>query len=60
MTVTFNNKGVLVNNNEGKTVIKGHLDNANNLYMVLMDNINDVTFDATEQPVIPIITRNIV
>ena len=34
MTVTFNNKGVLVNNSEGETVIRGHLDLGNNLYIV--------------------------
>ena len=34
MTVTFDKKGVLVNNSEGETVIKGHLDLGSNLYMV--------------------------
>ena len=38
MTVTFNKKGVLVNNSEGKTVIRGHLDLGNNLYMVPADD----------------------
>ena len=38
MTVTFNNKGVLVNNSEGETVIRGHLDLGSNLYMVPADD----------------------
>ena len=38
MTVTFNNKGVLVNNSEGETVIRGHLDLRTNLYMVPTDD----------------------
>ena len=43
MTVTFNNKGVLVNNSEGETVIRGHLDLGNNLYMVPTDNTHAPT-----------------
>ena len=38
MTVTFNGKGVLVNNSESKTVIRGHLDLVSNLYLVPADN----------------------
>ena len=38
MTVTFDKKGVLVNNSEGQTVIRGHLDLGNNLYMVPADD----------------------
>ena len=38
MTVTFNNKGVLVNNSECESVICGHLDLGNNLYMVPADD----------------------
>ena len=38
MTITFNNKGVLVNNSEGETVIRRHLDLGNNLYMVPADD----------------------
>ena len=38
MTVTFNKKGVLVNNSEGEIVIQGHLDLGNNIYMVPADD----------------------
>ena len=38
MTVTFNDKGVLVNNSEGDTMIRGQLDLGNNLYMVPADD----------------------
>ena len=38
MTVIFNDKGVLVNNSKNETVIRGHLDVGNNLYMVPVDN----------------------
>ena len=38
MTVTFDKEGVLMNNNEGETVIRGHLDLGNNLYMVPADD----------------------
>ena len=55
MTVTFNKKGVLVNNSEGETVIRGHLDLGNNLYMVPADDTQVMQY---EQP--PTLTRNIV
>ena len=42
MSVLFDSKGVLVNNSKGETVIKGHLDLSNNLYMIPMDNDNDI------------------
>ena len=38
MTVTFNDKGVLVNNSEGEMVIRGHLDLSSNLYIVPADD----------------------
>ena len=38
LTVTFNNKGVLVNNSEGEVVMRAHLDLGSNLYMVPVDN----------------------
>ena len=38
MTVIFNDKGVLVNNSEGETVIRGHLDLGSNLHMVPTDD----------------------
>ena len=38
MIVTFNDKGMLVNNSKGETVIRGHLDLGNNLYIVPADN----------------------
>ena len=56
MTVTFNDKGVLVNNNEGETVIRGHLDLSNNLYMVPADD----THVNTAPNETPRKTRNIV
>ena len=56
MTVTFNNKGVLVNNSKGETVIRGHLDLGNNLYMVPADD----THAPTVQYEAPTATRNIV
>lgn len=43
MTLLFNSKGVLVNNGGGETVIKGHLDLGNNLYMILIYDKNDIT-----------------
>ena len=43
MTVSFNNKGVLVNNSEGETVIRGNLDLGNNLFMVSADNTHAPT-----------------
>ena len=56
MTVTFNNKGVLVNNSEGKTVICGHLDLGNNLYMVPADNT--IQYEAPNQQNIVEITQH--
>ena len=56
MTVTFNKKGVLVNNSEGEIVIRGHLDLDNNLYMVPADD----THATTVQYEALITTRNIV
>ena len=39
MTVTFDDKDVLVNNKDnGKEVMRGHLDLGSNLYMVPVDN----------------------
>ena len=38
LTVTFNDKGVLVNNSEGETVMRGHLDLGSNLCMVPADD----------------------
>ena len=55
MTVTFNDKGVSVNNSEGETVIRGHLDLGNNLYMVPADDTYVPTV-TTNTPT----TRNVV
>ena len=46
LTVTFDDKGVLVNNTEGEGVMRGHLDLGSNLYMVPVDN--KVQYEAPE------------
>ena len=38
MTMTFNDKGVLVNNSKSEILIRGHLDLGNNQYLVPADN----------------------
>ena len=47
MTVIFNSKGVLVNNSEGETVICGHLDMGNNLYIDPTDTT--IQYEAPKQ-----------